>query len=242
MFDSRSFLNDGQIQIYADCAGITDIARLSQTPFVAGFTTNPTLMRNAGVSNYKESAKVIIEAIGEKPISFEVFADEFDEMERQAAEITTWGSNVYTKIPITNTKRESSAPLIRSLVKAGIKVNVTAIMTSDQVLEIAEAVSGETQSIVSVFAGRIADTGVDPVPVMQQSLAHLKSAPNAKLLWASTRELLNIYQAVDVGCHIITVTPDILAKTSVIGKDLDDYSAETVSGFYRDAQDSGYTL
>jgi transaldolase len=199
-------------------------------------------MKIAGITDYKKSARELINASGNKPISFEVFADDFDEMERQAKTISTWGDNVFVKIPTTNTQRESSARLIHSLHSDGVRVNVTAIMTSDQVLEVSAALSGDTPSIVSVFAGRIADTGADPIETMETSLRHLQRAPNAKLLWASTREVLNIFQADAIGCHIITVTPDILAKLSMIGKNLSDYSVETVSGFYNDANDSGYSL
>jgi transaldolase len=237
-----SELKNSNIEIYADGADISDVRDLAFNPLISGFTTNPSLMRSAGITDYVESAKELIAAANDKPISFEVFADDFGEMGRQAKIISTWGEQVYVKIPITNTKRESSIDLIGSLLADGVRVNVTAIMTSRQVQDVASALVGSTPSIVSVFAGRIADTGIDPSEEMKASLNHLKTANNSKLLWASTREVLNISQADNIGCHIITVTPDILAKLGLIGKNLDDYSAETVAGFYNDAKSSGYEL
>jgi transaldolase len=210
-------------------------------------------MRKDGVADYRAFAKEVLGHVKTQPISFEVFADEFAEMRRQALEIKTWGANVYVKIPITNTKRESSIPLVRELAHAGVKLNVTAICTLDQVRETARALAGGAPSVVSVFAGRIADTGRDPVPLMREALAICRAAddqrtsgpsgaPNIELLWASPRELLNIIQAAEVGCDIITVTPDLLKKLALVGKDLGEYSLETVQMFFRDAQAAGYKL
>lgn len=235
-------LEDLKIQIFADGANVSDVKTLSANPLISGFTTNPSLMKGAGITDYEKSAKELITAASQRSISFEVFADEFDEMERQAKIISTWGENVFVKIPITNTKTESSFDLVRSLHNEGVRVNITAIMSSTQVQHIAPALTGETLSIVSVFAGRIADTGIDPANTMKESLSHLGEATNAQLLWASTREVLNIFQADELGCDIITVTPDILAKLPIVGKNLLDYSADTVSGFYGDALESGYSL
>jgi transaldolase len=242
MPDNPKALDELNIQIYADGAKISDVAALANNPLIAGFTTNPSLMKSAGITNYQSSAKELIFASNNKSISFEVFADDFEEMERQAKIISTWGDNVFAKIPITNTKRESSTQLIGSLLRDGVSVNVTAIMTADQVLKVSTEVATDTPSIVSVFAGRIADTGINPEATMKTSLNHLRNAPNSQLLWASTREVFNIFQADTIGCDIITVTPDILAKLPTVGKNLIDYSADTVSSFYNDASESGYTL
>jgi transaldolase len=210
--------------------------------YIKGFTTNPTLMRKAGIADYKAFALDIVQAIPDRPLSFEVFADEFAEMERQAREIATWGSQVYVKIPITNTRREPSYDLIRRLSHDGVKVNVTAMMPLSQVRDVAACVAGGAPCYVSIFAGRIADTGRDPVPLMAAAVELLRPTPNAELIWASPRELLNIFQADAIGCHIITVTNDVLKKLTLIGKDLDDYSLDTVKMFYQDAQQAGYTL
>jgi len=212
------------------------------SPIVKGFTTNPTLMRKAGVGNYRAFAHDILQAIPDRPISFEVFADEFEEMARQALEITSWGSNVYVKIPVTNTRGQSSADLLRRLSHAGVKVNVTALMTLDQVREVSKCLTGGPPSYVSVFAGRIADTGRDPVPIMAAAVELLRPFPNLELIWASPRELLNIFQADAIGCHIITATNDVLNKLRLVGKDLSQYSLETVMMFYDDAQRAGYKL
>ena len=233
---------DLQIKVFADGADMQGILDMYANPDIQGFTTNPTLMRQAGVDDYEKFARELLEKIQDKPVSLEVFADEFDEMERQALKIASWGDNVNVKIPITNTKGEKSAPLIKKLSAQGVVVNVTAMMTLEQVEDVAEALDPGTGAIVSVFAGRVADTGRDPVPHMTEALNILKSRPKAELLWASPRELLNIFQADWMGCHIITVTNSLLAKLSLVGKDLDDYSRETVEMFYRDASSAGYSL
>jgi len=237
-----SLLSDLNIHIFADGADIKGITAIAQNPLIKGFTTNPTLMHKAGVENYEKFAHEVLEIITDRPVSFEVFADEFDEMERQALRIASWGENVNVKIPVTNTRGEPAFDLIRRLSHQGVVLNVTAIMTHDQVRHVAAAASESVSLIVSVFAGRVADTGVDPVPHMRISKGILSSLPNAKLLWASPRELLNIFQANEIGCDIITVTNDVLAKLSLIGKDLDQYSLETVSMFYSDAAAAGYTI
>jgi transaldolase len=231
------------LKIFADGAALAPMLELYKNPRISGFTTNPTLMRKAGITDYRAFAHEVLAAIKDKPISFEVFADEFSEMKRQALEIKTWGDNVYVKIPITNTKRESAAPLIRELASSGVKLNVTALCTVDQVRETAAALKGGAPSVVSVFAGRIADTGRDPIPLMKESLTICRAAgKGVELLWASPRELLNIVQAAEIGCDIITVTPDVLAKLPTIGKDLGQFSLETVQMFYKDAQAAGFKL
>jgi transaldolase len=232
-----------RIRIFADGASLPALLELSQNPGIAGFTTNPTLMRKAGVKDYRAFAREVLTHIQKKPISFEVFADDFAEMSRQAREIAGWGDNVYVKIPITNTKRESAVPLVRELTAAGVKLNVTALCTLGQVNETAQALKGGAPSVVSVFAGRIADTGRDPVPLMRAALEICGAADDKiELLWASPRELLNLIQAAEVGCHIITVTPDLLKKLELVGKDLGEFSLDTVKMFHRDAVDAGYVL
>lgn len=231
-----------RIRIYSDGADVRDMAAARDAGTVKGFTTNPTLMRKSGVSDYEAFAKEALAATGGMPISFEVFADEFDEMERQARLISTWGEAVYVKIPITNTMGVSSVPLIRRLSAAGVKLNITAILTLDQVRAVTEALDPNTPAIVSVFAGRIADTGRDPLPLMREALEILRAKPKAELLWASPRELLNIIQADEMGCHIITVTPDILKKLAMVGKPLDELSLDTVKMFFNDASAAGYRL
>ena len=233
---------DFKVKIFADGADLQGMLQMYAKPWIKGFTTNPTLMRKAGISDYKAFAKQVLAAIPDRPISFEVFSDEFPEMERQAREIATWGPNVYVKIPITNTRAESSVDLCRQLSASGLKLNVTALMTLDQVRAIAGALAGGPPSCVSVFAGRIADTGVDPVPLMSEAVSVLSADPNIELIWASPRELLNIVQAHDIGCHIITVTNDILGKLDLLGKELSDYSLDTVKMFRRDAVASGFAL
>jgi len=235
-------VNDLKVKLFADGADKTGMLEMYRKPFVKGFTTNPTLMRKAGISDYRGFAREILEAIPDRPISFEVFSDEFDEMERQAREIATWGPNVYVKIPITNTRREPSYDLVHSLSHEGVKVNVTAMLTLEQVRAVAGALRGGVPSCVSVFAGRIADTGVDPVPIMAESVRLLANVPGAELIWASPRELLNVFQAEAVGCHIITATNDILKKLDLIGKDLADYSLDTVKMFFNDAAQAGFTI
>jgi transaldolase len=232
-----------RIKIFADGASLPSMLESARDPRIAGFTTNPTLMRKAGVTDYVAFAKQVLAAIRDKPISFEVFADEFPEMKRQALQIATWGDNVYVKIPVTNTRRESARPLIRELSAAGVKLNVTAICTVEQVAGVAAELKGGAPSVISVFAGRIADTGRDPVPLMKEALAACRAADRRiELLWASPRELLNLVQAAECGCDIITVTPDLLKKLELVGKDLAEFSLETVQMFYRDAQAAGYTL
>jgi transaldolase len=230
------------VHIFADGADVKGMLEMYAKPYIKGFTTNPTLMRKAGIQEYKSFAKEILTTIKDRPISFEVFSNDFSEMERQAMEIASWGENVNVKIPITNTKQEPSTELIKRLSTKGIKLNVTAVMTNDQVKEIVSVLNAKTPSIISVFAGRIADTGRDPIPHLQEALKIVQKAPTAKLLWASPRELLNIYQADEIGCHIITVTNDILKKLELVGKDLTEYSLDTVKMFYRDAQKVGYEI
>ena len=231
-----------KIDLYADGADVREMTAARDAGLVKGFTTNPTLMRKSGVADYEKFAREALKAVGGLPISFEVFADEFDEMERQAKRIATWGEGVFVKIPITNTRRESSINLIRRLSAAGVKLNITAILTLDQVRCVVDALNAEVPAIVSVFAGRIADTGVDPVPLMSEAAKIVRKKPKAQLLWASPRELLNIFQANDVGCHIITATDSVLSKLKTVGKDLQDYSLETVLMFHTDAARSGYQL
>ncbi len=230
------------VQIFADGADLPSMLELYRKPYIKGFTTNPTLIRKAGVSDYRAFAQQVLEAIPDRPISFEVFSDEFEEMERQAREIARWGENVYVKVPVTNTRREPSYELVRRLSNDGVRVNVTALMTLDQVTAVAEAVGSGAPACVSVFAGRVADTGVDPVPLMAEAVRRLARAPQAELIWASPRELLNIFQADAIGCHIITVTTDILEKLSLVGRDLEDYSLDTVQMFYSDATQAGFAL
>ena len=230
------------VKLYADGADIDGILEMYANPMIKGFTTNPTLMKKAGVDDYEAFAKAVVREVPDRPVSFEVFADDFNEMARQAREISTWGSNVNVKIPVTNTFGDFSGPLIKALSSEGIILNVTAILTKMQVQEVAKCLSPDTPAIVSVFAGRIADTAIDPVPFMSECLAMISELPKAELLWASPRELLNIFQADEIGCHIITATNDILKKLSLVGKNLDDYSLETVKMFYDDASAAGYTI
>lgn len=233
---------DLSIKIFADGADIKDIQRLALNPLIKGFTTNPTLMRKANVTNYADFARKAIEVIGGRPISFEVFADDEAGMDRQARLIAGWGSNVYVKIPVTNTQGISMAPLVRRLADAGIQVNVTAILSATQIEDICDAVSADVPSYVSIFAGRIADTGRDPEPMVVRARELLAGKPAAEIIWASPRELLNVFQAEQVGCHVITATSDILAKLALVGKDLDDYSLDTVKMFYSDAMNAGYNI
>jgi transaldolase len=230
------------VKIFADGADLAGMVELYRKPYIKGFTTNPTLMWKAGISDYHRFALEVLEAIPDRPISFEVFSDDFDEIERQAREVSSWGDNVYVKIPITNTRRESTCHIVSRLSQAGVKVNVTALLTLDQVRQVCAAVAGGAPACVSVFAGRIADTGRDPVPLMAEAVQILRAAPSAELIWASPRELLNIFHADLVGCHIITVTHDILKKLSLVGYDLAEYSLDTVKMFYDDATKAGFAL
>jgi transaldolase len=240
---STAILEKLPIKIFADGADLEGIIDLYRKPFIQGLTTNPTLMRKVGISDYESFARSVLENVTDKPISFEVFSDEFPEMRRQALKIRDWQENVYVKIPITNTRGELALPLIADLVKEGVKVNVTAILTLKQVEGVAGALKKEVPSVVSVFAGRIADTGVDPLPVMEQSLKAIQGLGTAELLWASVREVLNIFQAAACGCHIVTVPHDILAKAIKLGgADLDDLSLETVRMFYQDAVAAEFRL
>lgn len=237
-----SRLKDLKVKLFADGADLAGISEMASNPMIGGFTTNPTLMRKAGVSDYKAFALKVLEIVPKLPLAFEVFADDFPTMEKQAKEIASWGKNVNVKIPVTNTKGVFCGPLIKSLSDAGVNINVTAVMTLDQVKEIVENLNVNSPAIVSIFAGRIADTGIDPVPLMAEAVQILKSKPKAELIWASPRELLNVFQADQVGCHIITATNDILKKLSLVDKNLDDYSLETVEMFYRDAKAAGFDI
>ena len=231
-----------KVKLFADGADLNGMKEMYDNPLIKGFTTNPTLMRKAGIQDYKEFAREVLTAIPDRPISFEVFADDFNEMERQALEIASWGKTVNVKIPVTNTKKQFAGPLIERLSKAGVVLNVTAITSLEQVRNVTECIAPNTPAIISVFAGRIADTGRDPVPLMAEAVKIMRARPNAELIWASPRELLNIFQADAVGCHIITATNDILKKLSLVGKDLEQYSLETVQMFFNDAQSAGYDI
>jgi transaldolase len=233
--------SDLRIKLFADGADIVEMMDLQRRPEIQGFTTNPTLMRKAGVADYQAFAQTVLAAIPDRPISFEVFSDEFAEMERQARVIAGWGENVYVKIPITNTRGDSSYQLISYLCHRGIKVNVTAVMTLEQVGIATDALYCGAPSYISVFAGRIADTGIDPVPMMVDALHRMHLSP-AELIWASPREVLNIYDANRIGCHIITATRDILNKIPLLGHNLADYSLETVKMFRDDAVQSGFSI
>jgi transaldolase len=235
-------LKDLRIKIFADGADIADITRLSADPVIKGFTTNPTLMRKAEVTDYREFSKKILSIVTDRPVSFEVFSDDFTEMEQQALEISSWGDNVFVKIPVSNTLGEFSGPLVQRLSSQGVQVNVTAMMTVKQVEAVAACLSKDSSSFVSVFAGRIADTGRDPLPIMEKAVQILEGLPKAGLIWASPRELLNVFQADSIGCHVITSTSDVLAKLATVGKDLDTYSLETVQMFRRDAVEAGYSI
>jgi transaldolase len=235
-------LSELRVKLFADGADKAAMLSLYEQPYIQGFTTNPTLMRKAGIQDYEAFGRDILAAIPDRPISLEVFADDFDEMERQARKIASWGDNVYVKIPVTNTKREPSYALIHKLSQEGVRLNVTALLTLDQVRAVVHALSSGAPACVSVFAGRIADTGVDPVPLMAASVEMLSPHPQMELIWASPRELLNVFQADSIGCHIITATPDILKKLALVGKDLGDYSLETVQMFYEDARQSGFRI
>lgn len=231
-----------KVKLFADGADLDGLAKLAADPRIAGFTTNPTLMHMAGITNYEAFGRRVLEVVGARPISFEVFADEPADMLRQARKLAAWGDNVYVKIPVSNTKGYSTDPVVRELTRDGVKLNVTALMTEAQVRSVVTALSGTPGAYVSVFAGRIADTGRDPVPLMRRNVAICKTLPNAELIWASPRELLNVFQADACGVHVITATHDILAKLSLVGKDLDEYSLDTVKMFHRDATSAGFAL
>jgi transaldolase len=233
---------DLRVKIFADGADVPGMLALYRQPYIRGFTTNPTLMHKAGIRDYRAFAREVLSAIPDRPISFEVFSDDFAEMERQAREIATWGEHVYVKVPVTNTTRESAAPLIARLSHAGIKLNVTAVLTLAQVQEVMASLAGGAPSCVSVFAGRIADTGRDPVPLMTEALEIVRTDAHAELIWASPRELLNIFQADAIGCDIITVTHDVLKKLDLVGRSLDEFSLDTVKMFYADAQKAGFAI
>lgn len=235
-------VEDLKVKIFADGADKAGMLEMYAKPFVKGLTTNPTLMKKAGITDYRAFCKDILTSIKDKPLSFEVFSDDFAEMERQAMEIASWGDNVYVKIPVTNTKQETCYALVKKLAEQKVKLNVTALMTLEQVRDVVASLNPNIPSYVSVFAGRVADTGVDPVPVMTKAVEMLKVAPAAELIWASPRELLNIFQADEIGCQVITVTNDILKKLSLVGYDLDEYSLDTVKMFYKDAVEAGFKL
>ncbi|NDB37712.1 MAG: transaldolase [Actinobacteria bacterium] len=235
-------LQDMKVDLFADGADLQTMKEMAKKPFIKGLTTNPTLMRKAGINDYKLFAKEVISAIQDKPISFEVFSDEPKEMISQGLEIASWGKNVNVKIPITNSMGQSTKSVIKELSSEGVAINVTALLTMDQVKTVVDSVDESSNVFISVFAGRIADTGRDPIPLMQEALEIMKEKPKAKLIWASPRELLNVIQANDIGCHIITATSDILKKLELIGKDLSEYSLDTVRMFRDDALASGYKI
>ncbi|MEO6003620.1 MAG: transaldolase [Opitutus sp.] len=236
-------LQDLKVKIYADGADKAGILELYAKPYIKGLTTNPTLMRKAGVKNYETFARDILQSVTAKPLSLEVLSDDFAEMRRQAAKIASWGENVYVKIPITNSHGESSLPLIRELSTEGVKLNLTALLTLEQLDGTIAALNPKVPAVVSIFAGRVADAGVDPVPLMREAVSRLRARPQAELLWASVREVLNVLQADECGCHIVTVTHDILAKAAkTLGMDLTELSCDTVKMFARDAAEAGYTL
>lgn len=231
-----------KVKIFADGADKTDMLEMYAKPYIKGLTTNPTLMKKAGITDYRAFCKDILTSIKDKSLSFEVFSDDFDEMERQALEIASWGSNVYVKIPVTNTKQQTCYALVKKLATQKVQLNVTALMTLVQVRDVVASLNPHVPSYVSVFAGRIADTGIDPVPLMKAAVEQLKLAPASELIWASPRELLNIFQADEIGCQIITVTNDIIKKLSLVGYDLDKFSLDTVKMFYEDAVAAGFKL
>ena len=239
----QTSLQQLKVKLFADGADKAGILSLNSNPAIQGMTTNPTLMRKAGIKDYEAFAKDILQSVTTKPISFEVFSDDFPEMKRQALKIAAWGKNVYVKIPITNSRGDTCLPLIKELGQQGVQLNITAILTLDQVRGVAEALNSSVASVVSVFAGRIADTGVDPEPLMRASLALLHNQPKAELLWASVREVLNIFQSDACGCHIVTIPHDILAKAlKMTGMDLTALSLDTVKMFATDAQAAGFSV
>ncbi|HEY3722269.1 MAG TPA: transaldolase [Acidimicrobiia bacterium] len=231
-----------KVKIFADGADLRGMLDLAANPLISGFTTNPTLMRKAGVTDFEGFAREVLAEIRDRPISFEVFSDDFDEMEAQARTIATWGENVYVKIPVSNTQGEPSFDLLARLADAGVRLNVTALMTARQVREVALKLAGVSGAFISLFAGRVADTGRDPLPVIAESLEAIQGSPELELIWASPRELLNVFQADELGCHVITVTSDILKKLTLVGYDLDAFSLDTVKMFRDDAVAAGYEL
>jgi transaldolase len=235
-------ISDLSVKIFADGADKVGMLEMYEKSYIKGLTTNPTLMKKVGITDYRAFCKDILETVNDKPLSIEVFSDDFDEMRRQALEIASWGNNVYVKIPVTNTKGETCYSLVRALVEHKVKVNVTAIMTLEQVRSVVDVLDPAVPSYVSVFAGRIADTGVDPVPLMTEAVSILASKPAAELIWASPRELLNIFQADAIGCQVITVTNDILKKLALVDYDLEEYSLDTVKMFYNDALSAGFKI
>jgi transaldolase len=235
-------INELSVELYADGADLEGMLEMYSKPYIKGLTTNPTLMKKAGITDYSTFAREVLNRIVDKPISFEVFSDDLNEMLIQARKISKWGENVFVKIPITNTRRESTAPIVKELAREGVKVNVTALMTAEQVRVINAALNPNVPANISIFAGRIADTGLDPISIMKSSLEIVEHNTNCKIIWASPRELLNVFQANEIGCHIITATNDILKKLSLVGKNLDEYSLETVEMFYKDATAAGYSI
>jgi transaldolase len=240
--DQIKTLDQLKTKMFADGADLAGMLEMYRNPLIKGFTTNPTLMRKAGIRDYRGFAREVLAEIPDRPISFEVFADEFEVMHRQAVQIAQWGKNVFVKIPVTNSRGEPTHQLVRRLSRSGIRLNVTALLTLDQVKEVSDCLADGPAAFISVFAGRIADTGRDPVPVMYRAVEHLQAFPNVELIWASPRELLNVFQADDIGCHVITATNDILRKLDLIGKDLQQYSLETVRMFYEDGSKAGFAL
>ena len=240
--DPISRVSDLRVKLFADSADLRVIAQMAASPLIKGFTTNPTLMRKAGVADYAAFAREALALVRDRPISFEVFSDEFEEMALQALEIASWGTNVFVKIPVTNTRGEFAGPLIRQLVTARVQLNVTAILTVEQVEQVANCLSPDVASFVSVFAGRIADTGRDPVPIVRRSVELVAALPRTAIIWASPRELLNVIQADQCGCHVITAPDDVLAKLPLVGKDLAEFSLDTVRMFRRDAVAAAYAI
>lgn len=237
-----ALIDELKVKVFADGANVEGMAALAESPRIKGFTTNPTLMRAAGITDYEAFARSVLERLPEHPISFEVFADEFDEMERQARKIAAWGPNVFVKIPVTNTRREPANHLIERLAADRVQLNITALLTLDQVRSVSASLADSPPCFISVFAGRIADAGCDPVPLMREAVRIMSPHPQQELIWASPREILNIVQADQVGCHVITVTHDLLKKLSILGRDLADYSLDTVRMFHSDAEAAGFAL
>ncbi len=239
---SADLLGALNVRIFADGADLCVIGELARAPHISGFTTNPTLMHKAGVRDYRAFARELVRLVPDKPISFEVFSDDFEDMERQSDEIAGWGEHVYVKVPVTNTRGQPSLDLIARLSRRGVQVNVTAVLTSEQARRVADRLSHGVSAYISIFAGRVADTGRDPLPIVADTLRHVRGLPDVQVIWASPRELLNIMQAEQVGCHIITVTADLLRKLHLLGRELEDYSLDTVRMFHMDALEAGFSL